>query len=222
MPSELIHPASYAKGEVRLHSVFPVGRSTGKSTWQMHPCPPGEPQGFNHWSQRTDWQPNQFLYEWGTIFANMLLRRGANFGIGGMYLEFENTGSPGDPVSPPDFTRDPQEGVNYYNGLSDSADRDYLRVPLVAGTLASSELAKFPYGNQPSFFAQTSGTAGVHGKPFSDANNSTVFGGALVSFLDETDYTRDLVLSRFYVTVEKQMVKLPTSQIGFEWRLTFQ
>jgi hypothetical protein len=148
------------------------------------------------------------------------MRKGLNYGIGGMYMEFENTASPGDQVSPPAFTRDAGEGVEYYNGLSMSSDRDYLRVPLIASTLGISNETNFPKGNQPSFFAQTVGVAGVHGKPFSDANNSTVFGGALVAFVDEEDHTRDIVLSRFYLEVDKQQPKLSTSQIGFEWRLT--
>ena len=220
MPSELIDPSKYVTGEVRLHCVFPVGRSTGKSTWQMHPCPKGEPQVWNHWSQRTDWERNKFLYEWGAIFGNLLMRKGLNYGVGGMYIEYENVGTPGDPVTAPVFGRDADEGVDYYNGLAGSSDRDYLRVPLVAATMDSTDEVKFPKGNRPVFFAQTTGVVGVHGKPFSDADNSVVFGGALVAFVDEDDPTRDLVLSRFYVSAQKQQPKLSTSQVGFEWRLT--
>jgi hypothetical protein len=51
------------------------------------------------------------------------------------------------------------------------------------------------------------------------ADNSTVFGGALVAFVDEDDHTRDLVLSRFYVSPRAQQPKLSTSQVGFEWRV---
>lgn len=197
MPSELILPANYMRGEVRLHNV----------------------QADEIWTPLSEFSHNDFLYEWGAIFANLLLRKGLNYGIGGMYIEFENTGSPGDPVSAPTFSRDPDEGVEYYNELAFSADRDYLRVPLVSGSLDSTDAAKFPRGNRPSFFAQTTGVAGVHGKAFSDVANSTVFGGALVAFVDDADATRDIVLSRYYVDVEKQQVKLSTSQIGFEWRL---
>lgn len=166
------------------------------------------------------WEPNALLFEWGAIFGQLLLRRGLNYGISGMYIEFENTGSPGAPVAAPTFTRGPHEGRDYYNSLSSSSDRDYLRVNLISAVLNSSDPVNFPKGNEPTFFAQTSGVVGVHGKPFSDVNNSTVFGGALVAFVDETDHTQDLVLSRFYMSVGQQQVKLPTSQIGFEWRLT--
>ena len=219
MPKDIIDPAKYIRGDVRLHHVFPMGRTMGKSTWDIQPRPYGEP-GFNFWSRRTEWEPNALLYEWGAIFARLLMRTGLQYGIGGMYIEFENTASPGDPVSAPTFTRGADEGVAYYNSLSGSGDRDYLRVPLVSASLDSTNEDNFPNGNRPTFFAQTSGTEGVHGKPFSDASNSTVFGGALVAFVDDEDHTRDLVLSRFYVTTDKQQVKLSTSQVGFEWRLT--
>lgn len=212
-----IDPSKYMKGEVRAFSVPLVvkcGRAVSKSTSNVML------DFVKQWTPTTEFRHNDFLYEWGAIFANLLMRKGLNYGIGGMYLEFENTASPGDPVSPPAFTRDADQGVDYYNGLSLSSDRDYLRVPLIASTLDISDATNFPKGNQPSFFAQTVGVAGVHGKPFSDANNSTVFGGALVAFVDEEDHTRDIVLSRFYLDVDKQQPKLSTSQIGFEWRLT--
>lgn len=189
-----INSAAFVRGEVRLTR-------------------PGAPPGGA-------WESNALLYEWGAIFGQLLLRSGLNYGIGGMYIEFENVTNPGTPVAAPTFTRDAAEGQAYYTALSASADRDYLRVALISATLGSSDKAKYPLGNQPTFFAQTSGTAGVHGKPFSDVNNSTVFGGALVAFVDEADATRDLVLSRFYLSIGRQQVKLPTSQIGLEWRLT--
>lgn len=220
--NELIDPTKYMKGEVRLHRVKELSfrEQVQKMVRRRTPDPRGPYHLYAGWEPLTEFQHNDFLYEWGTIFGNLLCRRGLNYGIGGMYIEFENVGTPGDPVSAPAFTRDADEGVAYYNALADSADRDYLRVPLIAATMDSSDPDKFPKGNRPSFFAQTIGVEGVHGKPFSDANNSTVFGGALVAFVDEADHTRDLVLSRFYVSTQKQQPKLSTSQIGFEWRLT--
>lgn len=218
MPAEVILPKNYMRGDVKLHAVFPAGASVGKSSWRLLPGPKGDPR-LHHWSARTDFEHNDFLYEWGAIFGNLLLRKGLNYGVGGMYLEFENVGTPGDPVAAPTFTRDADQGVDYYNSLADSADRDYLRVPLVAGNLTSSDATKYPLGNLVSFFAQTSGVEGVHGKPFSDANNSVVYGGALVAFVDDADHTRDIVLSRFYVSTASQQPKLSTSQVGFEWRL---
>ena len=204
------------QGFVRVYSVpqtIRTGRSVGKSTantlsrWLK-----------SNWKPLTDWVHNDVLYEWGALVGNLLLRTGLNYGIGGMYVEFENVASPGDPVAAPTVTRDADQGVEYYNALVGSGDRDYLRVPLIAGTLESTDETNFPKGNAPTFFAMTSGVEGVHGKPFSYAHNSTVFGGALVAFVDGSDATQDLVFSRFYLDVDKQQAKLDNSQIGFEWQ----
>lgn len=168
----------------------------------------------------TPWQLNKVLYEWGSIVGILLTQGLPEYKISGMFLEFENTASPGDPVSPPTLTRGSNEGIEYYNSLAGNPLRDYLRVPLTAAMLQSSDETNFPKGNQAVFFAQSQGVAGVHGRSFSAVNNSTVFGGALVSIIDETDATRDLVLSRFYLDTDKQQLKLDSSQIGLEWILS--
>lgn len=199
-----LKPGLRARGRVRAHQVF------------------YDPRDIRAWWPSSRWQHNDFLYEWGALVTNLLARRGLNYGIGGMYIEFTNTASPGDPVAPPTFSRDADQGVAYYNDLSTSPDSDYLRVPLVTAIVDISDEVKYPNGNILRCFAQTSGVSGVHGKPFSDANNSVVIGGALVAFVDETDHTRDLVLSRFYFEVADQQPKLATSQIGLEWPLTFE
>lgn len=225
MPSDVLS-GSVVRGEVRGHHVTGASENANwRRTWYA----PSAVSQFRQrtgrvpgWSPVTPYLPNKLLYEWGEIFGSLLLRRGVQYGVGGMYIEFENVGTPGDPVAAPSFERGPGEGVAYYNDLASSGDRDYLRVPLVAGTMDSTDQTKYPGGNRPILFAQTVGVAGVHGKPFSDANNSVVFGGALVAFVDETDHTRDLVLSRFYFTVENQMPKLANGQVGLEWRLVLQ
>lgn len=167
----------------------------------------------------TGWQHNDILYEWGAIIGNLLLRKGLNYGISHLYIEYENVDDPDDPVVTPTVTRDPEEGVSYYNGQVTSPTRDYLRVPLTAGVLNVSDTINFPKGNVPTFFAMTSGVTGVHGKTFSDSVNSKVFGGALVAAVDENDAAQDLVLSRFYFTASQQVAKAQNSQIGIEWQL---
>lgn len=174
------------------------------------------------WKILTPWNCNDVLYEWGSIVGQLLTEGRREYRIGGMYIEFMNAGDPGDPVTPPSFTRDAGEGVDYFNSLATDPDRDYMRVPLVAARLDTSDETNFPHGNMPTFFAQTTGVTGVHGKPFSDVNNSIVYGGALVAFVDPNDATRDLVFSRFYLATEHQQAKLPTSQIGLEWELTLK
>jgi hypothetical protein len=170
---------------------------------------------LRNWFPLTAYHHNDVLYEWGAIVGRLLLRQGTQFGIGGMYIEFENVVSPGDAVALPTVTRDADQGVEYYNALS--GNRDYLRVPLVAGTLDSSDEVKFPKGNLTTFFAQTQGVTGVHGLPFSDTHNSKVYGGALVAFTSAVDATQDFVLSRGYLDSSAQQVKLPSSQIGVQW-----
>lgn len=224
MPSNVVVPGVHASGEVRVHRVptYDFREQVQRMVRRRHPDPAVPHNVREKWEPLTDYTPNDLLFEWGTILASLLLRKGLTFGIGGMYVEYENVASPGDAVAAPAFTRGADEGVEYYDGLAGSADRDYLRVPLVAGSLDSSDPVSFPKGNRASFFAQTSGVSGVHGKPFSDAVNSTCFGGALVAFVDEADPTRDLVLSRFYLDPAQQQVKLATSQVGYEWRVKFK
>ena len=167
----------------------------------------------------TSWQPNTVLYEWAAIAAQLLTTGEKQYRISGMYIEYENVASPGDTVTMPSYGREPAAGIDYYNGLAGSPVRDYLRVPLVSAQVLSTDEVDYPKGNQPAFFAQTSGVVGVHGLPFSEANNSKVFGAALVAIVDEADATRDLVFSRFYLSTSLQQLKLASSQIGLEWKI---
>jgi len=167
------------------------------------------------WTPTTELNPNLVLYQWGEIVGKLLTTGDAKYRIGGMYLEFENVASPGDTVSVPTFGRD--RTVQYYDDLSGSGVRDYLRVPMTATT----------YGDEAeqtilNFFARSSGTTGVHGKTFSDTVNSTIFGASLVAFVDSTDATQDLLLSSYYFDVADQQQKLATSQVGLEWQLALQ
>lgn len=176
------------------------------------------------WTPVTDWNSNLVVYEWGSIVGHLLNGSGMNYSIGGMYLEFQNMLNPATTVTPP--TQDRTRSVSYYNNLAgNNNERDYLRVPLTATQLLSSDADVFPHGNQCVFFARSAGTTGVHGKPFSDTANtggSKMFGASLVSFIDNTDATQDLILSSFYFATSEQQIKLATSQTGIEWELTLQ
>lgn len=166
----------------------------------------------------TDWDHNDIMYDWASIVSRQLADGGTAYRIGGMYIEYKNVASPSDTVTPPAFDR--SGGISYYNGLSGSPDIDYLRVPLIAAVRSSSDDELFPDGNRVTFFAQTQGVVGVHGKAFSDVANSKIYGAALVAIPDPADRTKDLVLSRLYVATNKQQVKLATSQVGSEWEIT--
>jgi hypothetical protein len=168
------------------------------------------------WTPVTDFKSNLVLYQWTEIVSKLLTTGDSRYRIGGMYLEFKNVASPGTTVSPPSFTR--ARTVAYYDALASSPDTDYLRVPLTATQILSE--GEGLTNNQLVFFARSSGMTGVHGKSFSYASNSVVFGASLVAFVDATDTTQDLLYSSIYFATEDQQQKLATSQIGLEWPIT--
>ena len=188
------------RGRVRAHQVW------------------GEPEASLIWTPQTEFKKNLVLNQWATIVAKLLTSGDARYRIAGMYLEFENTASPGDPVSAPTLNR--TRDVTYYDNLSGSGVRDYLRVSMTATQLLSNGSGF--NNNQMIFFARSQGTTGVHGKTFSDSVNSTMFGASLVAFVDNNDATQDLLLSSFYFEIADQQQKLSTSQVGLEWELTLQ
>lgn len=204
-----INGKSAIQGMVCAGRVYPAGRTPVRcdklGTIWLPGC----------WAENTPFEPNLTLYDWGEINGELL--RGApdgrDYRIAGMYIEFENNG--GAAVSPPTFDR--SGGKSYYDALGDSATRDYLRVPMTAATLADA-------GNGPgkllTFFAQTTGVVGVHGKAFNDIAQSRVFGAALVAFPVEGDATQDILHSRFYYSAANQLVKQAGSQISVTWPLT--
>ena len=163
--------------------------------------------------------PNLVLYDWGAAAIRLFATGEQRYRISMMYIEFENVSNPSDPVTAPTMTR--SDSNTYYNSLSGNPVRDYLRVPILGHQLSSSDQTLYPKKNVVNFFAQTAGTSGVHGKPFSDTNNSKVFGMALVAAVDELDPTKDIIISRFYLPISQQQLKAPNTQIGIEWRLQF-
>jgi len=135
---------------------------------------------------------------------------------GAMYFEFENTaGSP----SVPTPARD--EDISYYlDTLSLSATKDYVRAPLVIPAGYSSSDSDKYAGNQVTFFATTAGTQGVHGRAFSNAANSKVYGVALAATPEPTQYTSDLLFSRTYDNVGV-IPKEDGYQIGAQYLIRF-
>ena len=189
---------------------MPVGRV------RAYNCPIAH--GASH--PTTEWLSNLVVYEWASIAANLLVGTGLNYRIGGMYFEFENVAAPGDTVTPPAFDR--TRDVDYYNALSSSSNRDYLRVALSLRSVTSADTTLFPHGNACTFFTRTEGTTGVHGKPFRSDVDSVIFGASLVAYVDATDATQDLIFSSAYLSAADQQAKLSTSQVGLEWVLELQ
>lgn len=160
---------------------------------------------------------NQIQWSWGEIACHLFGDGNAKYKLSAMYIEFENVASPGDPVTAPAYAA--SEGVEYYEALAASGSRDFLRVPLLASP-QKGIVSGYESGvafNQLSFLAQSSGTAGVHGKTFSDGANSTVFGLALVAAPVWGDRTQDLVFGRRYYQTAKQVPKRASSQVGVSW-----
>lgn len=212
---EAIDGLKAIRGRVRPHYVFKRRYASGAQQ-PLHFC---RNKKHEWWYPAGGWDPNLVVYEWGAIVGKLLTVGELKYRIGGMYLEFEDVAAPGNPVSAPVFDR--TRDIEYYNNLG-SGGRDYLRVALTAATFGSSNAARYPKGNQPVFFARSQGVQGVHGTPFGYANNSVIFGAALVAFAHETDATQDLILSAYYFPTDEQQPKLATSQVGIEWELTLE
>jgi hypothetical protein len=175
-------------------------------------------------------QRNQIQFSWGHIAARQIGYRyqagRPSYHVAGMYIEYENVSNPEDPISVSAFDRD--LGVDYYNGLALSAAQDFLRVELrVEPTLSISPgyenyFAANESGNQLTFFAQTAGVEGVHGKDFSSGVNSKVYSAALVAAPEFSDRTKDVIFARTTFAVENQVTKEASSQIGITWDIAFE
>lgn len=167
---------------------------------------------------------NSIQRDWVRIACQTIGKGQSNYKIGGMYLEFENVASPGDPVAIPEFSQ--SAGREYYDGLS--GNQDYLRVPLIGDpTLSvSADMTDFFSGdgvdnNTATFFSQSSGVAGVNGLEFSSSANSKLFGLALVAIPDWGDRSLDLIFGRAYYAEGDQIVKAIAHQIGVSWTQKF-
>lgn len=174
-------------------------------------------------------QPNQIQYSWGFIAAKQIGYRPqpdrSNYNISALYIEFENQADPETEIAVSPFGRD--LGISYYNALVDSTTRDFLRIPLTieptAGIVDGYE-ANLPIDqqiNKLTFFVQTAGNAGVHGKTFSHAVNSKVYAAALVAAPVFSDRTKDVVFARTIFNPANQVTKEASSQIGITWDISF-
>lgn len=179
-------------------------------------------------------QPNQIQYSWGFIAAKQIGYRPNperyNYNISAIYIEFENQVNPEEPVDvETPFARD--LGISYYNALGDSETRDFLRIPLIiepAGSVSYGYEANLPTDqqlNKLTFFTQTVGTEGVHGKEFShdaEGGTSKVYAAALVAAPLYSDRTKDVIFARTVFQPSNQVTKEPSSQIGLTWEIAFE
>jgi hypothetical protein len=175
---------------------------------------------------------NQIQVSWGYIAAKQLGFRPQpdrdSYAISGMYFEFENQTNPAAAVAVADFPR--TLGLEYYATLGDPSNRDYIRVPLrldptlsvSATSVGAAVLTENLMSNQLTFFAQTAGTTGVRGLPFSHLNNSKIFAAALVATPRFDDITRDVLFARIVFDVGNQTSKEASAQIGITWDIAFE
>ena len=178
-------------------------------------------------------QPNQIQYSWGYIAAKQIGYRPGpdrpNYHISALYLEFENQVDPSVDISVATFDRD--LGITYYNNLGSSTSRDFLRIPLIlepAGSVSAGFEGNLPTEqqlNKLTFFAQSVGTTGVHGKDFSHSGaggTSKVYAAALVAAPDFNDRTKDVIFARTVFLAANQVTKEASSQIGLTWDIAFE
>jgi len=171
-------------------------------------------------------QPNQIQYDWGFVVAQLVGFGQLEYRPSTIFLEYENVDNPATSVTPPTFDRD--EGIGYYDDLSLSSAKDYIRVPLnsapALGVAAGFEdyFVAAGTGNKLTYMGITTGSVGVHGRPFANANNSKIYGAALVVTPDENDHSKDLILARTYYTTENQIVKDAVRQFVPTWEVAFK
>lgn len=180
-------------------------------------------------------QKNQILLSWGHVAARQIGYRPQagrpSYHVSAMYIEYENVGSPATEITVDSFDRDLDP--DYYNSLLASASQDYLRVPLrLEPTLGISTETATLYpgyftdgenGNALTFFAQTSGVEGVHGKPFGGSgNNSKIYAATLVATPGGDDPTQDVLFARTTFAPGDQVTKEASSQIGITWEVAFE
>ena len=179
----------------------------------------------DRWVEPITYRQNQIQFHWGFIAAQTIGNGLSKYRVSAMYIEFENVASPGDPVTVPMYGRD--EGTEYYDALQSSGTLDFLRVPLLQAPLLGiapgfeSYFTAGETGNRATFFAQSQGVVGVHGKTFSDSVNSKVYGVALVATPVFADRTQDVVFARTYFPTGEQTLKEASSQIGISWDIDF-
>ena len=170
-------------------------------------------------------QKNQIQYSWGMIAAQCIGLGDRKYRVNAMYLEYENVADPDTAITIPTYDRG--EGRDYYPNLAFTANRDFLRVPLLFQPSIGIEPGFEDFftdgfdGNRLTFHTQSQGTTGVNGKPFSSGVNSKIFGVALVATPEFEDPTKDIIFARTYFDVADQTPKLASSQVGVTWDIAF-
>jgi hypothetical protein len=144
---------------------------------------------------------------------------GLPYHLTGMYIEYQN----GDRPVLDNFTVPYDSGLDYYDALKLSADRDYLRVNIAVITPHVNPADKLNI--QLACQALVLGDTGQGGKPFSAEAGSRIYGAALVAMptqgLAIDDPTRDIIWSRGYLAEANQLSASQLTQQGITFILNF-
>ena len=175
---------------------------------------------------------NQIQVSWGHIAARQLgFRRQSDrddYYISGMYIEYENQADPDVAVITTSFDR--TLGRAYYSTLETSAIRGYMRVPMrlepamsvEVGSEGEAVLLEEGLSNKLTFFAQTAGSAETFGAGFSHTLNSKAYAAALIAMPKPGDRASDIIFARLNFSVDNQVSKEASSQIGLSWDVSFE
>jgi hypothetical protein len=170
-------------------------------------------------------QANQIQIGWAQIAAQCIGLGKRNYRVNAMYIEYQNVATANTVITPPTYDR--FEGREYYQNLALSSTRDFLRVPLLIEPTVGVEPGFEDYfntatgGNRLTFFSQSQGSVGFHGRTFSNVVNSKIFGIALVATPEFSDPSKDIIFSRTYFNTSDQTLKLASSQVGITWDIVF-
>jgi hypothetical protein len=168
---------------------------------------------------------NLTMLDWAAIVTQRLLDSPLDYRPSAVYLEYANVDAPEDTITPPAY--DDTAGLEYYEGLGATDDRDYIRFALTTtpklGIVPGYEthFASRSLGNKLEYFAIGSDVTGVHGRPFTAGANSKPYGAALVATPVFGDRTQDIIFARAYYDVEDQQVKPIGLFPGVRWEVTF-
>lgn len=134
-----------------------------------------------------------------------------------MYMQFENLADSADDPAVPTYT--PADGVEYFTNLQVHATQDFLRVPIMVSPTFSSSGSGYD-GNVVTYLALSGGfSTGYWGKSFDEANNSAIFGGALVASTTQ-DQTGDIIFARNYPSGAK-VIKPAGEQVVMQWSVEY-
>lgn len=185
------------------------------------PCPKGFTRIFSYNPETGAissmvMQPNTIMVGSATCLAHQ--SAGDNsYKLAYMYMQFENLSSTGDDPVVPSYTA--ADDISYFTNLSVHGSQDFLRVPLVSAPSYTTTGSGYT-DNMITYIALSGGfTSGFHGKPFSDAAISAVFGGALVAAPTGLQ-AGDIVFARNYPTSAK-VLKPAGEQIVMQWSIEF-